>query len=190
MTRKEDIENGKRNCNDDNERKVAMLMNEMVLFGGPDVGFNTNPETEKRSCFIEICGEKIVCIAQGGECRYNHRYYSPGLNDRKSWTTPIVDNDCPTKCCYKVLVCDGHDKKCEGSITYYPQYNKFRGQFTRYCRNFDKFINQKMSDNENVGKEGEEADRRNKREISKRYIKIGIIHGKGKNGEEITRYYH
>ena len=188
MTRKEDIENVRRNCNDDSERDAAMLMNEMVLFGGPDVGFNTNPETEKRSCFIEIGGEKIVCIAQGGECRYNYKYYSPGLNDRKSWTTPIIDEDCPDRCCYKVLVCDGHYEKCEGSVTYYPHYNKFRGQFVRYCRNLDKYVNQKMRDNENTGKDGEDADRSHKKVVSKRDIKIGIIHRK--DGEEITWYSH
>ncbi len=65
------------------------------------------------------------------------------MNDRKSWTTPIIDEDCPDRCCYKVLVCDGHDDKCEGSITYYIQYNKFRGQFKRYCRNLDKYVNNK-----------------------------------------------
>lgn len=111
----------------------------MTLFGGHQVGFNTNPETNTKPCFIEIKGEKIVCIAQGGECRYNHKYYSPGLNDTRSWTTPIIDDDCPNRCGYKVIVCDNHEEKCEGSIEYYSQYNKFRGLFRKYCRNFDKF---------------------------------------------------
>ncbi len=127
----------------DDEKDAALMMNALTIFGGPAVGFNTNPKTKKRQCFIEVNGEKIVCIAQGGECRYNHKYYSPGLNDRKSWTTPIIDEDCPDRCCYKVLVCDSHDDKCENSITYYPQYNKFRGQFKRYCRNLDKYVNNK-----------------------------------------------
>lgn len=168
-------------CNDlSNERNAAMMMNAMVIFGGCDVGFNTNPETEKRDCFIEVNGQKIVCIAQGGECRYNHDYYSPGLNDKKSWTTPIVDKSCPDRCCYKVLVCDGHDKKCEGSVTYYPHYNKFRGQFVRYCRNFDKYVNQNVDDSGKMRKDGEEIDGKNGRKISKRDIKIGKIDEKGK----------
>lgn len=120
--------------------KDADIMAGIVIFGGPQAGFNTNPESKTRQCFIEVNGEKIVCIAQGGECRYNSRYYSPGLNDAKSWTTPIIDNTCPDRCCYKVLVCDNHEKECEGSIEYFPQYNKFRGQFRKYCRNFEKYL--------------------------------------------------
>lgn len=124
----------------------ANIMAGVVLFGGPQAGFNTNLEkTGTRPCFIEVNGQKLVCVAQGGECRYNHRYYSPGLNDAKSWRTPIVDDDCPDQCCFKALVCDEHGEKCEGSIEYYPHYNKFRGLFRKYCRNFDKFL----------GKEGE-----------------------------------
>jgi len=130
-------------------------MNAMTLYGGCDVGFNTNPETEERPCFIEVDGQKIVCLAQGGECRYNYNYYSPGLSDRKSWTTPIVDESCPNQCCYKSIVCDDHDEKCEGSITYYPHYNKFNGQFKRYCRNFDKFIKEgKIGGKRKSGKSG------------------------------------
>lgn len=138
------------------EKDVGLLMNKMVLFGGCDVGFSTNPKTEKEPCFIEVCGQKIVCLAQGGECRSNYRYYSPGLNDRKSWATPIIDEDCPDTCHYKVLVCDNHDEKCEGSIIYYPHYNKFRGQFKRYCRNFDNYIN------------GKRKKEKRKKEIKKR----------------------
>lgn len=119
--------------------KDAGIMAGITLFGGCRVGFNTNPETETRLCFIEINGQKIVCLAQGGECRYNYKYYSPGMGDAKSWRTPIIDEDCPNQCCYKSLVCDGHEERCEGSIEYYPEYNKFRGFFKKYCRNFDKF---------------------------------------------------
>ncbi len=99
-----------------------------------------NHESGKRSCFNEVDGQKTVCVAQGGECRYNHNYYTSGMGDAKSWTTPIIDNTCPDQCTYKMLVCDNHGEKCEGSIEYYPQYNKFRGLFRKYCRNFDKFI--------------------------------------------------
>lgn len=161
----------------DKEAESALIMNKMVLLGGCDVGFNTNPETEKRPCYIEVDGQKIVCIAQGGECRYNHDYYSPGLHDRKSWTTPIIDESCPDQCCYKVLVCDDHDEKCEGSITYYPQYNKFLGQFKRYCRNFDKFIN---NDKDKKGKDGKGKMK-----------KVKTIEEKGKDGKKrITWSYY
>ncbi len=118
----------------------ADIMAGIVLFGGPRVGFKTNPKAEKEHCFIEINGQKVVCIAQGGECRYIHKYYSPGMQDTKSWTTPIIDADCPDRCNYKVLVCDNHGENCEGSIEYYPMYNKFNGRFKKYCRNFDKFL--------------------------------------------------
>lgn len=203
MTRRKDIEIVREEDGNDNnekcrnERDAAMMMNTMVIFGGPDVGFNTNPETEKRPCFIEIGGEKIVCIAQGGECRYNYKYYSPGLNDRKSWTTPVVDKDCPDRCCYKVLVCDNHDEKCEGSVTYYPHYNKFRGQFVRYCRNLDKYVNQKVNKSGNAGKGEEGEDRKNRKKTSVRDIKIGKIDEKGKierkkrrRGEAVTWNHH
>ncbi len=138
--------------NRDKEAEDALLMNTMVIFGGPEVGFNTNPESRKRPCFIEVNGQKLVCIAQAGECRSNYNYYSPGLGDRKSWTTPIIEESCPDSCPSKVLVCDDHDEKCEGSITYYPQYNKFRGQFKRYCRNLDKFINNGKEEKGKAGK--------------------------------------
>ncbi len=138
----------------DDEKEAADIMAGIVIFGGHKVGFNTNPETEKRQCFIEIKGEKIVCIAQAGECRCNYNYYSPGLNDKKSWTTPIIEESCPDRCLYKVLVCDNHEKGCEGSITYYPQYNKFYGQYQKYCRNLEKYLG-KEEDREKVrsGKE-------------------------------------
>jgi len=120
----------------------ADIMNAVILSGGHRAGFNTNPEADKRTCFIMINGEKLVCVAQGGECRYNHRFYTPGLNDTKSWTTPIIDETCPNRCGYKMIVCDDHGKdgqNCEGSIEYYSHYNKFIGVFKKYCRNFGKF---------------------------------------------------
>lgn len=153
----------------------ANIMAGIVLFGGSQAGFNTNPETEKRECFIEVDGQKLVCIAQGGECRYNHKYYSYRLNDAKSWRTPIIDEDCPDQCCYKMLVCDEHGEKCEGSIEYYPHYNKFRGQFRKYCRNFDKFL----------GKEGG----RGKEEKERKKGKKEKEEKQGKEKRESDYYY-
>jgi len=118
-------------------KKNVLEIAKLILFGGSQVGFNTNPESKTKPCFIEINGQKIVCLAQGGECRFNDSYYTPGMNDEKSWTTPIIDKQCPNRCPYKVLVCDDHEEKCEGSMEYYPQYNKFRGLFNKYCRNFN-----------------------------------------------------
>jgi hypothetical protein len=192
MARKNDSNNDEECGSIDREKEAALMMNAMTIFGGPAVGFNTNPETEKRPCFMVVNGEKIVCLAQGGECRYNYKYYSPGLNDRKSWTTPIVDIDCPDMCCYKSLVCDDHDEKCEGSITYYPHYNKFRGQFKRYCRNLDKYVNNKVDDSGNVEKDEKGKDEKGKddRKVSKRDIKIGKADEKGKSRKAITWDYH
>ena len=116
----------------------ASVLLQMVLTGGPQVGYLTNPETKNHPGFIEVNGEKLVCLAQGGECRYNSKFYSVGMRDAKSWKTPIIQEDCPNECCYKSLVCDDHPKECKGNITYYPEYNKFRGQFERFCRNFDR----------------------------------------------------
>jgi hypothetical protein len=127
----------------DNMNDEVNIMTGVVLFGGPQAGFNTNPETKIRPCYIEINGEKLVCLAQGGECRYNYKYYTPGMGDAKSWRTPIIDEDCPDRCGYKAIVCDNHEEKCEGSIEYYPHYNKFRGQFKKYCWNFEKFLGKK-----------------------------------------------
>lgn len=81
----------------------------------------------------------MVCLAKGGECRYNYRYYTPGLGDAKSWTTPVIDRSCPDRCPYKSLVCDNHGDhhKCVGAWVPYPQYNKFQGLFTWYCRTLD-----------------------------------------------------
>lgn len=147
----------------------AEIITKLVLFGGHQAGFKTNRNSEKVPCFIEVGGQKIVCIAQGGECRYNSHYYSPGLSDTKSWTTPIIDEDCPDRCCYKVLVCDNHGDKCEGSVEYYPQYNKFAGLYRKYCRNFDKYI---KIDKDEKGKKG----------------KIRVKDEKGKDGERITTW--
>ena len=117
----------------------ASLLQDIVVFSGvPEVGYLTNLETRNHPGFIEKNGEKLVCLAQGGECRYNPKFYSIGMRDAKSWKTPIIQEDCPDRCNYKALVCDDHPKKCKGSITYYLEYNKFRGQFLKYCRNFDK----------------------------------------------------
>lgn len=66
-------------------------------------------------------------------------------------------------------MCDDHEDKCEGSIEYYPQYNKFRGLFRKYCRNFDKYI---KGDKGEKGKKG----------------KIRVKDDKGKNGERITTW--
>ena len=41
-----------------------------------------------------------ICTAQPGECRYNHRYYSPGMRDAKSWSDPCADDTCSDRCPY------------------------------------------------------------------------------------------
>lgn len=41
-----------------------------------------------------------ICTAQPGECRFNRRYYSPGMNDAKSWSCPSADETCPNRCPY------------------------------------------------------------------------------------------
>lgn len=60
------------------------------------------------------------------------------LEMQKAGKPPIIDIDCPNTCPYKVLVCDDHPEDCEGSFTPYAQYNKFRGQFQSFCKNFDR----------------------------------------------------
>jgi len=120
------------------ERKKAELMRGIIFAGGPQAGFLTNPESKNLQNYIEVNEEKIVCLAQGGECRYNPKYFTPEMNDVKSWTTPIIDELCPDECIFKMLVCDNHPENCKGSSSYNSQYNKFRGQFHRYCRNFSK----------------------------------------------------
>ncbi|MCK4730480.1 MAG: hypothetical protein KAT28_04125 [Candidatus Aenigmarchaeota archaeon] len=126
----------------------ADLIRKMTLFGDPEIGYLTNPETGKRPNYIEINGEKVVCLAKGGECRFNPDYYNIGINDAKSWKTPIIDETCPNRCGYKRLVCDDHP---EGgcSDTFYPHNNKFRGQFTRYCRNFSLIEDAKIPEETN-----------------------------------------
>ena len=41
-----------------------------------------------------------ICTAQGGECRFNSRYYTPGMRDAKSWQPPCADHTCPERCPY------------------------------------------------------------------------------------------
>ena len=41
-----------------------------------------------------------ICTAQPGECRYNSRYYTPGMRDAKSWSEPVADDTCPDRCYY------------------------------------------------------------------------------------------
>lgn len=41
-----------------------------------------------------------ICTAQPGECRFNHRYYTMGMRDAKSWSDPCADNTCPDRCPY------------------------------------------------------------------------------------------
>jgi hypothetical protein len=41
-----------------------------------------------------------ICTAQAGECRFNHRYYSLGMRDAKSWSMPCADETCPDRCPY------------------------------------------------------------------------------------------
>lgn len=116
----------------------ADIMMELVLFGNPEAGFLTNPETQAKQGFIEVNGEKVVCLAKGGECRHSPKYYGTGMGDPNFWKTPIIEESCPNRCPYKVLVCDNHERGCEGSFTRYPEHNKFRGQFSRYCKEFSR----------------------------------------------------
>lgn len=39
-----------------------------------------------------------ICTAQGGECRFNNRYYSLSMRDAKSWQMPCADDTC-SECC-------------------------------------------------------------------------------------------
>ena len=41
-----------------------------------------------------------ICTAQAGECRFNHRYYTHGMRDAKSWSMPCADESCPARCGY------------------------------------------------------------------------------------------
>ena len=113
----------------------------MVLNGGFDVGMSTNPDTKNRPHFIEICGEKVVCLAKGGECRtYGEFYTVGGLRDSQSWKTPVISKSCPDKCPYKYLVCENHDHSNDDAFVFqpYPEYNKFRGEFSVYCKDFSR----------------------------------------------------
>lgn len=80
-------------------------------------------------------GDQVVCLAQGGECRFNSKFYTPGMGDTKSWTVPQVDHTCPNRCGYKMVICR-HEQtegdECPGYINYYPQYDKYG--LSPYCR--------------------------------------------------------
>ena len=41
-----------------------------------------------------------ICTAQGGECRFNRQYYTPGMRDAKSWAMPCANETCPGQCSY------------------------------------------------------------------------------------------
>ena len=43
-----------------------------------------------------------ICMAKGGECRFNSRYYTLGMGDAKSWSMPCADDSCSTQCPYLV----------------------------------------------------------------------------------------
>ncbi len=110
------------------------LMRLMALTGDDRVGHNMNPDISMRPSFIEIFGEKIVCLAKGGECRLNNKYYTLGMNDTKSWTTPIIEVVCPHNCPYREHVHDNHIGECKNVFKPFPHYNKFRGEFESYCK--------------------------------------------------------
>ena len=122
--------------------KQAMLMSMMVIGGGYEVGMMTNPDSKDRPNFIEINGEKVVCLAQGGECRVPGEFYcAGGLNNPDSWKTPIISHTCPNTCSDKWLVCEGHDHKPGENVHEFiinPYRNKFAGQFSRFCKDFDR----------------------------------------------------
>jgi len=122
-------------------REEAHTMELLVLYGGQKVGMMTNPDRADRPNFVQTNGEKIVCLAQGGECRQYGEFYTPGMNDAGSWKTPIISHKCEDRCPYKYLVCDGHDHAPEEDVDIFIpflQYNKFRGQYKTYCKDFDR----------------------------------------------------
>jgi hypothetical protein len=41
-----------------------------------------------------------ICVARGGECRYNDKYYVGGMRDPKGWQMPLADDTCPLHCMY------------------------------------------------------------------------------------------
>ena len=123
------------------DREQAREMESLVLYGGHEIGMMTNPDREHQPNFIVINDEKVVCRAQGGECRHQSEFYSPGLRTPESWRTPVISYSCPDSCPYKCLVCDEHDHNPDEDVDVFipfPQYNKFQGQFTRYCRDFER----------------------------------------------------
>ena len=123
------------------DRGQAREMELLVLCGGHEVGMMTNPDREHQPNHITINDEKVVCRAQGGECRFQGEFYSPGMRTPESWKTPVIRYSCPDRCPYKCLVCDDHDHRPGEDVNVfipYPHYNKFHGQFTRYCRDFSK----------------------------------------------------
>ncbi|MCK4665887.1 hypothetical protein KAU33_04015 [Candidatus Dependentiae bacterium] len=128
--------------NEPQRSEEALMMNALVIFGGEKVGMMTNPDLKNRPNFIEINGEKVVCLAQGGECRQHGQFYfSGGLNNPDSWKTPIISRGCEDRCPYKYLVCNGHDHAHDDGVDVfipYPQYNKFCGEFERYCKDFKR----------------------------------------------------
>jgi len=99
-------------------------------------GFLTNPDKD-RPHVLETGGEKLVCLAKGGECRHYGEFYTGSLNSKESWATPIISEGCPNRCPYKYLVCDGATHEGHDYVEYYPEYNKYRGEFTRYCKHFE-----------------------------------------------------
>lgn len=48
--------------------------------------------------------DKKVCNAKPGECRHNHKFYSLGMRDEKSWSLPIADETCDIKCSYLISI--------------------------------------------------------------------------------------
>ncbi|MCK5012196.1 MAG: hypothetical protein KAS66_00090 [Candidatus Omnitrophica bacterium] len=146
----------------DRDCEDARAVELMVLYGGPKVGMMTNPDSYKRPNHIMINGEKVVCRAQGGECRQYGEFYSPVPSETGSWKTPVISHRCPDSCPYKYLVCDGHDHSPNedvGIFIPYPHYNKFCGQYTRYCRDFDR-IRQPVKDEKEPDEPGSDTSRR------------------------------
>lgn len=107
-----------------------------IILQEPRAGFLTNPN-KSRPHFIEADGERIVCLAKGGECRHYGEFYTGSLNSKESWTTPVIGESCPNTCPYKYLVCEGEAHKDHDYVEYYPEYNKYRGEFRRYCKHFE-----------------------------------------------------
>lgn len=124
------------------DEEAARVMTKMVLFGGHDVGIMTNPDLKNRLNYVEINGERVVCLAQAGECRVSGQFYSiSGLSNPDNWKTPVASESCPDECPKKYLVCDGHNHEEDSDVGIFiinPDRNKFAGQFTRFCKDFDR----------------------------------------------------